>query len=103
MRSGQLQAGGNLGVAVAIQGVQEPHQVVMFVIKLPAQVQEGLATVAQASAVVFPDIIRQAAPIPDSKLIALAIAIGYPDWDDPINQSRSKRVPLEEIITWYGW
>jgi nitroreductase len=65
--------------------------------------EQGLATVAQASAVVFPDIIRQAAPIPDSKLIALAIAIGYPNWDDPINESRSKRVPLEEITTWYGW
>jgi nitroreductase len=63
----------------------------------------GLSTVAQASAVVFPDIIRKAVGIPDSKLIALAIAIGYPNWDDPINQSRSKRVPLEEITTWYGF
>jgi nitroreductase len=63
----------------------------------------GLSTVAQASAVVFPDIIRKAVPIPDSKLIALAIAIGYPDWDNPINQSRSLRVPMDEITTWYGF
>lgn len=63
----------------------------------------GLSTVAQASAVSFPDIIRKAVSIPDSKLIALAIAIGYPNWDDPINQSRSKRVPLEEITQWYGY
>ena len=63
----------------------------------------GLSTVAQASAVVFPDIIRKAVPIPDSKLIALAIAIGYADWDNPINQSRSLRVPLDEITTWYGF
>ncbi len=63
----------------------------------------GLSTVAQASAVVFPDIIRKAVPIPDSKLIALGIAIGYADWDNPINQSRSRRVPLDEVATWYGF
>ena len=65
--------------------------------------EAGLSTVAQASAVVFPDIIRNHVSIPDSKLIALGIAIGYPDWDDRLNQSRSKRVPLEEIATWYGF
>ncbi|HJX12409.1 MAG TPA: nitroreductase [Dehalococcoidales bacterium] len=63
----------------------------------------GLSTVAQASAVVFPDIIRKAVPIPDSKLIALGIAIGYADWDNPVNQSRSQRVPLDEVTTWYGF
>ena len=63
----------------------------------------GLSTVAQASAVVFPDIIRKATGIPDSKLIALAIAIGYADWDNPVNKSRSLRVPLDEITTWYGF
>ena len=63
----------------------------------------GLSTVAQASAVVFPDIIRKVVKIPDSKLIALAIAMGYPNWDDRINQSRSNRVPLQEITTWYGF
>ena len=63
----------------------------------------GLSTVAQASAVVFPDIIRKATGIPDSKLIALGIAIGYADWDNPVNKSRSLRVPLDEITTWYGF
>ena len=63
----------------------------------------GLSTVAQASAVVFPDIIRKVVPIPDSKLIALGIAIGYADWDDPVNQSRSLREPMDTVTTWYGF
>jgi nitroreductase len=63
----------------------------------------GLATIAQAQAVVYPDIIRKVLGIPESKLIALGIAIGYPDWDNPINQSRTQREPLSEVAKWYGF
>ena len=63
----------------------------------------GLGTIAQAQAVVFPDIIRKVLGIPESQLIALGIAIGYPDWDDPINQSRTQREPLNKVVKWYGF
>jgi nitroreductase len=63
----------------------------------------GLGTIAQAQAVVYPDIVRKVLGIPESKLIALGIAIGYPDWDDPINQSRTRREPLSEVVKWYGF
>ena len=63
----------------------------------------GLGTVAQAQAVVYPDIIRKVVGIPESKLIALGIAIGYPDWDNPINQSPRQREPLSEVAKWYGF
>jgi nitroreductase len=63
----------------------------------------GLGTVAQAQAVVHPDIIRKVLGIPESKLIALGIAIGYPDWDDPENQPRSEREPLGKVAKWYGF
>jgi nitroreductase len=63
----------------------------------------GLGTVAQAQAVVYPDIIRKVLGIPESKLIALGIAIGYPDWDNLINQSRTQREPLGEVAKWYGF
>jgi nitroreductase len=63
----------------------------------------GLGTIAQAQAVVYPDIIRKVLGIPESKLIALGIAIGYPDWDDPINQSRTQRELLGEVAKWYGF
>jgi nitroreductase len=63
----------------------------------------GLGTIAQAQAVVHPDIIRKVLGIPQSKLIALGIAIGYPDWDDPVNQSRTEREPLGKVAKWYGF
>ena len=63
----------------------------------------GLGTVAQAQAVVYPDVIRKVIDIPNSKLIALGIAIGYPDWEDPVTQIYREREPLDKICTWYGF
>lgn len=63
----------------------------------------GLGTIPQIQAVNYPDILRKALGIPDSKLIVLGIAIGYPDWDDPVNQFRSEREPLEQIANWHGF
>jgi nitroreductase len=62
----------------------------------------GLGTVAQAQAVVYPDLIRKFVDIPTSKLIALGIAIGHPDWDNPATHTRSQKEPLEKVVTWYG-
>jgi len=66
-------------------------------------VNKGLGTIAQAQAVVFPDIIRKHVDIPESKLIALGIAIGYPDKDDPGYEMRTTREPLDKIATFYGF
>lgn len=63
----------------------------------------GLGTVAQAQAVVYPDIIRKVLKIPEDKLIALGIAIGYPDLDNPVNQSRTTREPMDKVVKFYGF
>ena len=63
----------------------------------------GLGTVAQAQAVVYPDIIRRVVKVSESKLIALGIAVGYPDWDDPVTGSRTAREPMDNVVTWYGY
>jgi nitroreductase len=63
----------------------------------------GLGTIPQIQAVVYPDVLRKVLGIPDSKLIVLGIAVGYPDQDDPINQLRSEREPLDNVSTWYGF
>jgi nitroreductase len=63
----------------------------------------GLGTVPQIQAVVYPDVLRRVLGIPDSKVIVLGIAVGYPDWDDPVNQFRSEREPLDNISTWHGF
>lgn len=63
----------------------------------------GLGTIAQAMAVVYPDIIRKELGITADKLIALGIAIGYPDWSDQVNEDYRDREPLDEICKFYGF
>jgi len=63
----------------------------------------GLGMVAQAQAVIYPDIIRKVLGIPEDKLIALGIAIGYPDLDNPVNQSRTAREPMDKVVKFYGF
>ena len=62
----------------------------------------GLGTIAQAFPVSYPDTIRKVLELPDSKLVLIGIAIGYPDMDDKINQFRSDRETLDKVTRWYA-
>jgi nitroreductase len=53
--------------------------------------------------VAYPDVIRKVLSLPEEKLLVLGIPIGYPDWDEPVNQYRSQRAPLDEVTKWYGF
>jgi nitroreductase len=66
-------------------------------------VNYGLGTVAAIQTVKYPDVLRSILRIPDSRLIVLGIAIGYPDWDHPVNQMYSEREPLDTVTGWYGF
>ena len=63
----------------------------------------GLGTIVQAQAVHYPNILRQMLGISDSKLVLVGIAIGYPDWDHPINEFRSDREAVDSVVKWYGF
>jgi len=63
----------------------------------------GLGTIAQIQAVAYPDELRKILAVPESKVVVLGIAIGYPDPDEPINRLRSGRDPLETACTWHGF
>jgi len=60
----------------------------------------GLGTAALIQAAIYPDDVRRILGIPESKLIMLGIAIGYPDLTAPINSFRSERAPMDEVVTW---
>jgi nitroreductase len=47
----------------------------------------------------YPEQVRKVVGIPDSKFIIIGIAIGYPDWDQPINKLRTNREEIENIVT----
>ncbi len=46
----------------------------------------SLGTCIQVKVVTYPEVLRKALPIPENRLIALGMAIGYPDPDAPINK-----------------
>jgi nitroreductase len=75
--------------------------IVTQTIALAAQ-EYGLGTCILGDAAAYPDDVRRIANIPESKQIIIGIAIGYPDWDDPLNSLRTGREPVEELVTWRG-
>jgi len=75
--------------------------IVTQTIALAAQ-EYGLGTCILGDAAAYPDEVRRIANIPESKQIIIGIAIGYPDWDHPLNSLRTGREPVEELVTWCG-
>ena len=63
----------------------------------------GLGTIPEIQAVAYPDVLRKVLTLPDSTLIVLGIAIGYPDWDSPINRMVTDREALDNVTRWYGF
>jgi nitroreductase len=66
-------------------------------------VKHGLGTCIQAQGVSYPNVIREMFNLPDSKLMVIAISIGYPDLASPANDYRSSREPYESLTTWHGF
>lgn len=67
-----------------------------------AALEYGLGTCIMAMPVGWPEIIRELLEMPESKLIALVIAIGYPETEAKVNRVERNREPLEKITTWHG-
>jgi nitroreductase len=63
----------------------------------------GLGTCIMSMAVYWPEIYRELLGIPESKLIAFGIAIGYPDREARVNNFERTREPLETNVSWYGF
>jgi nitroreductase len=62
--------------------------------------EKGLGTCFLAVTVLFPEVIRKHAGIPDTDRILIGMAVGYPDKDALINRFRSGREPLEAVLRW---
>ncbi len=62
----------------------------------------GLGTCVDLAAVLYPGVVKSQLGIPQSKKIAAAITIGYPDRDYPANKLKSTREPLASITSWHG-
>ncbi len=62
-----------------------------------------LGTCIEGQGIMFPDVIRKYAKIPESKHMNMAIALGYPNWDFPANAIETPREKIDNITYWSGY
>jgi nitroreductase len=62
----------------------------------------GLGACIMARPTYFPDILRDALKIPDSKIIVISVALGYPDPNSPLNTVKRSRVEVNDLVHWCG-
>ncbi len=60
----------------------------------------GLGACIFAGTIHCPEIVHRVFSIPDNKLLAIGIAIGWPDITAPINNFERKRGRVEEFVRW---
>jgi nitroreductase len=61
----------------------------------------GLETCPQAAMAEYPDIVRRILGVPETLSLMCGIALGYADYDDPVNSYRTEREPVESFTTWH--
>jgi len=60
----------------------------------------GLGTCPIGLIVAYEDEIKDLLNIPENKNVVIGVALGYPDWNIPINRFKSQRDNLENFIRW---
>jgi len=60
----------------------------------------GLSTCPIGLITAYEDEIKDLLNIPENKNVVIGLALGYPDWDIPINHFKSPRESIEEFVRW---
>ena len=66
-------------------------------ITLSAQAR-GLGTCITGSNVRYPDLLRKVIPGTEHQNFVVAISLGYPNWDAPVNRFPRNRLPVDEFV-----
>ncbi len=60
----------------------------------------GMGTCPVGLITAFEDEIRDTLSIPDQKRVVIGVGVGYPDPDAAVNQARSTRASLGDVVKW---
>ncbi|MFH1033236.1 MAG: nitroreductase [Pseudomonadota bacterium] len=63
----------------------------------------GLATCVLAALARYPSVVRQHLPIPSEERLLMGLALGHPDPQAPVNQFRSSRAALDDVLSLTGF
>lgn len=67
---------------------------------LAAATAHGVATIAQAALAAYPALLRQELGLGEDRKIVCGISFGYADASHPINQYRTSRADIDEVVDW---
>jgi nitroreductase len=62
----------------------------------------GLWTCPIGLITAYADEVKDSLNIPDSKEVVIGVALGYPDWESPVNRFTSPRDTLDRMVRWIG-
>jgi nitroreductase len=62
--------------------------------------ERSLGTAILSAAVQCPQTVHRIFSIPDTKLLVVGIALGWPDEDAPVNRFERKRGAIDEFVKW---
>jgi nitroreductase len=60
----------------------------------------GLGTCPIGLISAYEDEIKDLLNIPEDKNVVIGVALGYPDWEVPVNQFKTQRDELEKFVRW---
>jgi nitroreductase len=60
----------------------------------------GLATCPIGLITAYEDDVKDVVNIPENKDVVISAALGYPDWDSPINRFKTPREHLNSFVRW---
>jgi len=62
----------------------------------------GMGTCPIGLIAAYEDEVKDMLNIPESKNVVVGVALGYPDWESPINRFKAPKDNLEKMIRWIG-
>ena len=60
----------------------------------------GLWTCPVGLIAAYADEVKDCLNIPEDKIVVIGVALGHPDWDNPINSFASSRETMEKTVRW---
>ena len=62
----------------------------------------GLATCPIGLITAYEDEVKDLLNIPENKNVIIGIALGYPNWENPVSGYKSPRENLDKLVRWIG-
>jgi nitroreductase len=60
----------------------------------------GIGTCPIGLIAAYEDEVKDVLNIPESKNVVVGVALGYPDWESPINRFKAPKDNLEKMVRW---